>query len=119
MAQLRQDYPKFVERETEVVVVGPEGPAEFREYWEEQSLPFTGLPDPDHKVLNRYGQQVNWIKLGRMPAQAIIDRQGMIRYLHYGSSMSDIPTTREMLSILDEINRDAVQSEAKRRETNA
>jgi len=106
MAQLRQDYPEFARRGAEVIVVGPEGAAAFRDYWEREELPFVGLPDPQHTVLRLYGQEVNLFKLGRMPAQVIIDRQGVARYVHYGHDMSDIPSSEEMLAVLDELNRE-------------
>jgi peroxiredoxin len=109
MAQLRQDYDQFRERNTEVVVVGPEGPAEFQRYWADHNLPFTGLPDPIHTVLKLYGQEVNLFKLGRMPAQLIIDQQGVVRYAHFGKSMQDIPPTLDLLELLDELN---LQTEA-------
>jgi peroxiredoxin Q/BCP len=104
MAQLRQDYAEFVARDIEVVVVGPENAEKFAAYFERESLPFTGLPDPGHSVLKRYGQEVNLFKLGRMPAQVLIDRQGVVRYAHYGHSMSDIPENAELLALLDEMN---------------
>ncbi len=104
MAQLRQDYQKFRERDSEVLVVGPEDNGAFRKYWEENQLPFPGLPDPDHQVLKMYGQQIKLFKLGRMPAQVIVDKSGMVRYAHYGHSMKDIPENADILSILDEIN---------------
>ena len=104
MAQLRQDYDLFTEKKTEVIVVGPEGQEQFRNYWEENELPFVGLADPDHSVLKRFGQEVNLFKLGRMPAQVIIDKEGVARYAHYGKSMSDIPGNKEILEILEEIN---------------
>ncbi len=103
MAQLRHDYAKFVERGAEVVVVGPEGAAGFLAYWRRGKLPFVGLPDPNHSVLKLYGQQVKLFKLGRMPAQVIIDRDGMVRWVHYGHAMSDIPSNEELLGLLDEI----------------
>jgi hypothetical protein len=46
---------------------------------------------------------VKIFKLGRMPAQAIIDQNGMVRFIHYGHEMSDIPSTEEMLTLLDEL----------------
>jgi peroxiredoxin len=101
MAQLRQDYPKFLERGAEVVVVGPEGPAAFQNYWRRESLPFVGLPDPEHSVLKRYGQEVKLFKLGRMPAQVIVDREGTVRFVHYGHEMSDIPANEELLELLE------------------
>jgi peroxiredoxin Q/BCP len=104
MAQLRQDFTKFEAVNTAILVVGPENAAAFAEYWREHGLPFTGLPDPKHSVLKLYGQEVNLFKLGRMPAQVIIDKSGTARYVHYGKSMSDIPENEELLEILHELD---------------
>ena len=106
MAQLRQDYGDFVARDAEIVVVGPEGREAFAEYWQSEDMPFVGLPDPEHTVLKRYGQEVNLFKLGRMPAQVLVDKAGKARYVHYGHSMSDIPSNAELLGLLDEINQE-------------
>ncbi len=104
MAQLRQDFAQFVARDIEVVVVGPEDARAFSEYWRKESLPFVGLPDPKASVLKLYGQEVNLFKLGRMPAQVLIDKAGVARFVHYGHSMSDIPKNEEILALGDEIN---------------
>jgi len=94
----------IAELDTLIVVVGPEGKEAFRKYWHENDLPFIGLPDPKHTVLKLFGQEVNLFKLGRMPAQVIVDKQGVARYAHYGHEMSDIPPNSEMIAILEEIN---------------
>jgi len=107
MAQLRQDYQEFVRRQAVVIVVGPEDKAAFAAYWREHDLPFFGLPDPRAVILKRYGQEVNLFKLGRMPAQVIIDRQGIARFAHFGHSMSDIPDNCELLGFLDMLNQEA------------
>ena len=104
MAQLRQDYSQFVARDVEVVVVGPEDARAFAAYWQKESLPFIGLPDPKHSVLKLYGQEVKLFKFGRMPAQVLIDKAGIARFVHYGHSMSDIPKNEEILALADEIN---------------
>jgi peroxiredoxin len=109
MAQLRQDYEQFVARGAQVVVVGPEGREVFADYWDREKLPFVGLPDPTHSVLKRYGQELNLFRLGRMPAQVIVDKTGRARYVHYGHSMMDIPSNEELLVLLDELNREAAQ----------
>ena len=101
MAQLRQDNDKFVERETAVIVLGPEDANKFTAYFTEKSLPFIGLPDPEHSVLKLYGQQVKLFKFGRMPAQVLIDKAGVARFIHYGHDMQDIPPTDEMLALID------------------
>jgi peroxiredoxin len=107
MAQLRQDYAQFVERDTEVIAIGPEAREEFSAYWNEHEMPFTGIPDPMHTVAELYGQEVRLLKMGRLPAQVLVDKSGRIRYVHYGRSMSDIPKDEELLALLDEINQEA------------
>ena len=107
MAQLRQDYDKFVARNTVILVIGPENSARFTAYFTENDLPFLGLPDPKASVLKRYGQEVNLFKLGRMPAQVLVDREGVARYVHYGHNMSDIPANDEILALVDELNQEA------------
>ena len=104
MAQLCQDIAEFQKRQAEVLVVGPENAPAFGNYFRENDLPLTGLPDPGGSVLKLYGQEVNLFKMGRMPAQVLIDRQGQVRYVHYGHSMSDIPENAELLGLLDDLN---------------
>jgi peroxiredoxin Q/BCP len=103
MAQLRLDYANFIEQNTEIVVIGPEKAKAFAKYFRENDLPFIGLPDPKHTVLKRYGQEVNLFKLGRMPAQVVVDKEGVARYAHFGHAMSDIPENDEILEILREL----------------
>jgi peroxiredoxin Q/BCP len=110
MAQLRQDYEKFNTRDAEIVVVGPEDAEAFGAHWEKEKLTYPGLPDPKHSVLKLYGQEIKLFKLGRMPAQVIVDKQGQARYLHYGHSMRDIPTSDELLALLDDLNQETAQS---------
>ena len=106
MAQLRQDIDKFDAADTEVVVIGPEGQDAFEKYFVENNLPFIGLPDPDHSVLKLYGQEVKIFKFGRMPAMVVVDKQGVVRFVHYGKAMSDIPQNEEVLDTLWELNQE-------------
>jgi peroxiredoxin len=104
MAQLRQDFAEFDLRNTVILVVGPEDAAAFRKYFSENSLPFIGLPDPAHSVLKTYGQEIKLFKFGRMPAQVLVDKKGVARFIHYGHDMTDIPPNSEMLGLIDELN---------------
>ena len=106
MAQLRQDFEKFVDLETAIVVVGPEDATAFARYWQEHELPFIGLPDPKHSVLKLYGQQIKLFKFGRMPAMVVIDKKGVVRFVHYGHSMSDIPENSELFITLQAMNKE-------------
>jgi peroxiredoxin Q/BCP len=104
LARLRNDFEKFTGRNVEILAVGPNPPATFEQYWRNEKIPFTGLPDPDHRVALQYRQEVNLFKLGRMPLNCVVDANGFIRYAHYGASMKDIPSTEELLQVIDELN---------------
>ena len=110
MAQLRQDYDKFVAQDTEVIVVGPEAAMAFSMYWKQNRLPFVGLPDPTHTVLKRYGQEVSLFKFGRQPAQVTIDKSGRVRFVHYGHDPSDIPANAEILETLERLNAELIET---------
>ena len=107
MAQLRHDYNQFVAAGAQIVVIGPESSEAFTTYFTKEKLPFVGLPDPTHSVLKLMGQQVNLFKLGRMPGQIIVDKAGFVRYIHYGHDMTDIPANEEILSLLEDLNRES------------
>ena len=102
MAQLRHDAQDFVKRQAQVIVIGPEDARAFEAYWRVYDLPFVSLPDPKVGVIKLYGQEVNLSKLRRMPAQVIVDKAGVARFVHYGHSMSDIPENAEMCGFICE-----------------
>ena len=103
---MRADYSQLVEREAEILVIGPDGPRAFKRYWAEQDMPFVGLADPKHTVADLYEQEVNLLKLGRMPTILIVDREGRIRFRHDGASMRDIPSNSTLLELLDDLRHD-------------
>ena len=104
MARLRDGYAQFTSRGAEILAVGPNAADTFQRYWQNESFPFIGLPDPDHSVARLYRQEVNLFKLGRMPLNCIVDKKGYVRYVHYGASMRDIPLNEELLHVIDELN---------------
>lgn len=83
-----------------MIAIGPDTPERFRRYWAEHRLPFIGLADPEHRVAGRYGQEVKLLKLGRLPAVVVVDREGIVRAVHYGGSMRDIPANETLLATL-------------------
>ena len=101
MTQLRDEKEILERLDIEVLIIGPEKPESFRKYWKKESLPFVGLPDPKHLVANLYGQQIKIFKLGRMPAQMLINKKGILIYSFYGNSMSDIPSLSEVTDVIE------------------
>ena len=104
MARLRDGYDDFTRRSVKILAVGPNSAMAFEQYWENENIPFIGLPDPNHDVARMYRQEVNLFKLGRMPLNCVIDAKGYVRFAHYGSSMADIPSNEELLQVIDELN---------------
>ena len=100
---MRQDYDQFTSRDAEVLAIGPESASEFKKFWQEKDLPFIGLPDPEQRVLKQFGQEIKLLKLGRMPSQVIVDKDGFARYVHYSDSMSDIPANQELLTFIERL----------------
>jgi peroxiredoxin Q/BCP len=39
-----------------------------------------------------------------MPAQVLMDKSGVARFVHYGHDMTDIPKTAENLAMVDALN---------------
>jgi mycoredoxin-dependent peroxiredoxin len=103
---LRQDYREFVVRDTEVLVIAPDDTKSLAEYWQKENLPMPGLVDPGHEVANSYGQQVKLLQFGRLPSMAVLDRSGAVRFEHRGANMTDIPQDKQILALLDELNRE-------------
>ena len=101
---MREDHDEFTEKGAEILVIGPEGPRRFKQVWDEQRYPFVGFADYRHTVADLYGQEVNLMKLGRMPAMLIVDKQGIIRFAHFGDNMADIPRNEDVLALLDQLN---------------
>ena len=104
MARLRDGHERFTSHGAEILAIGPDTLAVFKQYWNKEKIPFIGLPDPDHTVARTYRQEVNLFKLGRMPLNCVVDAKGYVRFAHYGRSMSDIPTNEELLHVIDELN---------------
>lgn len=100
MAQLRQDYAQITTQDAEIIIVGPEDVPTFRREWEKEAYPFVGVPDPEHRIADLYGQEVRLLRLGRLPALVIVDKQGLITFRHFGDSMRDIVSTTELLAAL-------------------
>lgn len=102
MARLRHHAQNFIELNTGVIIVGPEAAPLFKAYWsklglDQKGLAFIGVPDPGHEVLDLYAQPRRLLRLGRMPAQMLVDINGVLRWSYYGSSMLDIPHVSEVL----------------------
>ncbi len=89
-----------------ILIVNPDDAGQVAEYWRKEGLPMPGLVDPGHEIANQYGQQVKIFKFGRLPSLLVLDRSGAVRFEHRGDSMTDFVPNKQLIALLDELNRE-------------
>lgn len=100
---MRQHYDAFHRRDAEIVAVAADTLGNARAYFQKHRLPFPCLVDNDHTVYDMYNVQSRVISLGQRPGLFIIDKEGIVRYVHVGSQQWDIPSVADVLARLDAI----------------
>ncbi|MCA9667651.1 MAG: redoxin domain-containing protein [Myxococcales bacterium] len=101
---MRDAFKDFRARSATIAVVVHDSREHVAAFWAKRELPYVGLPDPDGVIAKAYGQPWRLLKLGRMPALFIIDRQRRLVVSHRGTSMKDIPPIKAVLGALDRVN---------------
>lgn len=100
---MRQHDDEFRKRGSAIVAIAPDGPRSLARFWEQEGIPFPAVADPEHRIAELLGQEARLVKLGRMPAVLVVDPDGIVRAAWYGQSMRDIPSTEEVLAVLDSL----------------
>ncbi len=100
MLQLQEDIKKFASKKIKVVVVCPERVGAVEKFKAINDTTFDMVSDHTHQLAKEYGQQFKLLKLGRMPAQLLIDKSGALIFKHYAQSMKDIVENQEILKLV-------------------
>ncbi len=69
---------------------------------DEWKLSFVVVFDPERKTIRQYGV-LNPVNRLPLPSTFVIDRQGVVRYRHIGTSSADRPDVREVLEAVRKI----------------
>ncbi|MCG8648306.1 MAG: peroxiredoxin family protein [Pirellulales bacterium] len=103
-SRLIANYDKFLERDTEVLLVYPGGKDQLGEFMQasiEQSerskFPFPVLLDEDLAAVNR----LNIADQLAFPSTFIIDKDGRVTLSYVGKNMTDRPSIKALLAQLD------------------
>ncbi len=96
--QLHRDIAKFEAKKIKIVAISPEKIKQVAKYHQKHQLSFDLVSDNQHLLGNKYGQQVILLKLGRMPAQIILNKNQAIIFKHYASSMLNIISNDKILN---------------------
>lgn len=89
MLQLQEEVKKFDEKKIKLVVICPEKVEDVEKFAEKHNISFDLVSDPKHIIADKYGQQIKILKLGRMPAEILLDKDCKIITKHYGNNMAD------------------------------
>lgn len=106
--RLISNYPEFVKRDTEVLVVYP-GPKEQVPQFKAQvlsqakaeSIPFPFVLDEDFKAVDQLGIRAELAK----PSTFLLDKEGQLRFAYVGTSMTDRPSIKALLQQLDGLSK--------------
>jgi peroxiredoxin Q/BCP len=111
---LRDDEAEIRRRDTQVVCVAPSDLAECQAMIARFPLPFPVLADPDRHVFASYDVQSRVWSLGQRPGVFLIDRDGIIRWVHLGTQQWHIPSREELFAVLDGIEVEPREPTARR-----
>ena len=102
--KLGSEYEKFKELNAVIYAILPDNLENAQNFESEFAKEYPIYYDDKKKVNKMLKQEVKPLKLGRMPALLIIDKQAIIRYAYYSDSMDDIPKNEEIFKILENLN---------------
>jgi len=87
-----------------VVVIMAESLARMQEFLKTHKYPFGVLSDVRREAVKAYGVyvRVNFesVNISR-PAEVILDKDGIVKYIYIGKIQTDFPSDEEILAVLD------------------
>jgi peroxiredoxin len=103
MAQLRHDYEKFQNLNTEILVMVPNGPFMINRYLDQNPTPYKILTDKGSKVAGQYFQVKQFFAIGT-PTIFVVDKNQEIKYVYYAKSALEEPNNEEPLAIIRQLS---------------
>jgi peroxiredoxin len=94
LPQLEQLRKQFPSDQFQIVAVNvDQDPAKARKFLERTRIGYPSATDPKGKIPETFGIET-------MPTSFLIDRRGVVRYVHQGFRKGDVETLREHISKL-------------------
>ena len=103
--KLGNEYEKFKELNAVIYAILPDNLENAQNFESELATEYTIYYDDKKKVNKMLKQEIKPLKLGRMPALLIVDKQGIIRYAYYSDSMSDIPENEDLFKLIKNLSK--------------
>ena len=100
--ELQRALPDFRDLGAEVYAITADTPHLVAQSITEWRLTFMLVVDPERVTIRRYGV-LNPKDQVAVPSTFVIDRQGIVRYRHIGTSVEDRPSVQEVLEAVRKI----------------
>ena len=84
-----------------MVAIAPDDAAGVAKFTRDNTFPFALLPDDTHAVFDAYDVISKLASLGQRPASFVIDKSGVVRFDSIGKQQWEIPSTENVLEVLD------------------
>jgi peroxiredoxin len=97
---LRDDHAQFTDAGASILAIAPESVAAVERYVSQHPVQYALVSDADHTVFDAYDVASRAMSLGQRPALFVIDREGIVRFDSVGTQQWQIPTNRQVLSVL-------------------
>lgn len=102
--QLEQARPLFEQRGARIVAISADSPSVAAQTKSELGLGFTVLPDSDLELMRLYNHRERYSQLQvHNPAVYIVDREGVVRYVHFGQDAGDRPAPTQIWQALTQV----------------
>lgn len=89
-----------------VIAVAGQWPREVRRFTERHGIAFPLLIDTNRKVIKSYGVY-HWLGLDAYniarPSTFVIDKGGIVRYIHVGSHQFDLPKHASLIACVESL----------------
>jgi len=106
MGHIRGIYDEFEKRGARVAVIMAESLPRMQEFLKTHDYPFPLLSDVRREVVKAYGVYVRMnfesVNISR-PAEVIVDKDKIVRYIYVGSIQTDFPKDEDIFAVLDDL----------------
>ena len=108
MVQLERARRQFEQAGARIVAISADTRATALRTRQELGLGFTIIPDSDRAILRRLDHRERFSNLDiHNPAVYILDKDGIVRFRHFGQHVADRPSPAEVWRALNEIREGA------------
>lgn len=102
--QLESARSAFEELGAQIVAISTDTPQVAQQTKQELGLSFTVIPDNKRTIMRLYDHKERYTDLNvHNPAVYIVDREGIVRYAHFGKDAGDRPDPSRIIAELKQI----------------